>query len=81
MPKNGINYSKGEVARERFELSSRAPEAPMLDHYTTGLQSTPSKTHFLCNNFSVALFTVLFFEGVSDAVAALVNWSPVLTAF
>jgi hypothetical protein len=26
------------VARERFELSSRAPEAPMLDRYTTGLQ-------------------------------------------
>jgi hypothetical protein len=34
------------VARERFELSSRAPEAPMLDHYTTGLQSTPSKHGF-----------------------------------
>ena len=28
------------VARERFELSSRAPEAPMLDRYTTGLQHT-----------------------------------------
>ena len=27
-----------EVARKRFELLSRAPEAPMLDHYTTGLQ-------------------------------------------
>jgi hypothetical protein len=25
------------VARERFELSSRAPEAPMLGRYTTGL--------------------------------------------
>jgi hypothetical protein len=25
------------VARERFELSSEAPEASMLDHYTTGL--------------------------------------------
>jgi hypothetical protein len=32
-----------DVARERFELSSRAPEAPMLDRYTTGLQSLPSK--------------------------------------
>jgi hypothetical protein len=30
---------KQQVARERFELSSRAPEAPMLDHYTTGLQT------------------------------------------
>ena len=26
------------VAQKRFELLSRAPEAPMLDHYTTGLQ-------------------------------------------
>ena len=26
------------VARERFELSSEAPEAPMLGHYTTGLK-------------------------------------------
>jgi hypothetical protein len=25
------------VARERFELSSEAPEASMLDRYTTGL--------------------------------------------
>jgi hypothetical protein len=32
-----------KVARERFELSSRAPEAPMLDRYTTGLRSLPSK--------------------------------------
>ncbi len=27
------------VARERLELSSRAPEAPMLDRYTTGLRA------------------------------------------
>jgi hypothetical protein len=26
------------VARERFELSSMAPKATMLGHYTTGLQ-------------------------------------------
>ena len=26
------------VARGRFELPSGAPEAPMLDRYTTGLQ-------------------------------------------
>ena len=25
------------VARKRFELLSEAPEAPMLNHYTTGL--------------------------------------------
>jgi hypothetical protein len=27
------------VARERFELSSAAPEAAMFDHCTTGLRS------------------------------------------
>ena len=35
------------VARERFELSSEAPEAPMLDHYTTGLQPTPKHASLL----------------------------------
>jgi hypothetical protein len=35
--KIGYFSNKLKVARERFELSSRAPEAPMLDHYTTGL--------------------------------------------
>ena len=35
------------VARERFELSSRAPEAPMLDHYTTGLQCMFETEKFL----------------------------------
>ena len=30
--------NRGVVARERFELSSEAPEAPMLDHYTNGLR-------------------------------------------
>jgi hypothetical protein len=39
------------VARERFELSSRAPEAPMLDRYTTGLQKT--ETWFKIINFDV----------------------------
>ena len=28
------------VARERFELSSAAPEAAMFDHCTTGLRFT-----------------------------------------
>ena len=35
-----------KVARERFELSSRAPEAPMLDHYTTGLQTNKNMVHY-----------------------------------
>ena len=35
------------VARERFGLSSEAPEAPMLDHYTTGLQPTPKHASLL----------------------------------
>jgi hypothetical protein len=29
-----------EIARERFELSSMAPKATMLGHYTTGLLRT-----------------------------------------
>lgn len=29
-------YSK-QVARSRFELLSRDPESPMIDHYTNGL--------------------------------------------
>jgi hypothetical protein len=33
-----------------------------------------------CNNFSVALYTVLFLEGFSDAVAVLVIWIPIVTA-
>ncbi len=30
---------QNKVARKRLELLSRAPEAPMLGHYTTGLQN------------------------------------------
>ncbi len=53
------NNSKGSsdlktvVARERFELSSEAPEASMLDRYTTGLHCTNLTLKVLCNNFSV----------------------------
>jgi hypothetical protein len=32
------------VARKRFELLSRAPEAPMLGHYTTGLHEGDIRT-------------------------------------
>jgi hypothetical protein len=59
--KNGINYSTGMVARERFELSSRAPEAPMLDHYTTGLQSTPKHGSLLLT-LTLRRFTMSFFS-------------------
>ncbi len=41
------------VARERFELSSRAPEAPMLDRYTTGLQRDDLELKVPRNNFNV----------------------------
>jgi post-segregation antitoxin (ccd killing protein) len=34
-----FHKEKSVVARKRFELLSRAPEAPMLGHYTTGLQN------------------------------------------
>ncbi len=40
------------VARERFELSSMAPKATMLDHYTNGL---------LCRAFGAEVLTTLFF--------------------
>jgi hypothetical protein len=35
---NRINSCLGEVARERFELSSSGPKPDMLDHYTNGLR-------------------------------------------
>jgi hypothetical protein len=34
----GHSDQRVDVARERFELSSMAPKATMLGHYTTGLQ-------------------------------------------
>jgi hypothetical protein len=43
------------VARERFELSSMAPKATMLDHYTNGL---------LASSFRDLLFIV---RGLKDA--------------
>jgi hypothetical protein len=48
------------VARERFELSSRAPEAPMLDRYTTGLHSKPSEHGF--HVITLALYQPPFFS-------------------
>jgi hypothetical protein len=41
------------VARKRFELLSRAPEAPMLGHYTTGLQAASTELKHLHYNLSV----------------------------
>ena len=66
------------VARERFELSSRAPEAPMLDRYTTGLQLMPSKHGFYVITLALHL-AVLFLNSISHAVAFLDNWVPVVT--
>jgi hypothetical protein len=42
------------VARERFELSSKAPEASMLNRYTTGLHYSTLTLKLHCNNFNVA---------------------------
>jgi hypothetical protein len=67
------------VARERFELSSRAPEAPMLDRYTTGLQPMSSKHGFYIITLALR-YAPLFLEGFSDAVAFLAEWIPLLTA-
>jgi hypothetical protein len=63
------------VARERFELSSRAPEAPMLDHYTTGLYSTPSEHVFYVITLASCYSSraILFLKGISDAVAAVIS--------
>ena len=47
-----------KVARERFELSSRAPEAPMLDRYTTGLRATLKGSTLF--NFNFAPLSRLF---------------------
>ena len=63
------------VARERFELSSRAPEAPMLDRYTTGLQHTSSKHRFYV--ITLALHYVEFFS----LVASLTQWQYWFTGF
>ena len=50
---NSINYNTGMVARERFELSSKAPEASMLNRYTTGLHYSNLTLKLHCNNFNV----------------------------
>ena len=60
------------VARKRFELLSRAPEAPMLDHYTTGLRNTEQSCRVI--NFNVAMpFAVFCFQCFADAVAFLAD--------
>jgi hypothetical protein len=57
---NRVFLTYTEVARERFELSSRAPEAPMLDRYTTGLHSKTSEQGF--HIITLALFHPPFFS-------------------
>jgi hypothetical protein len=73
------------VARERFELSSAAPEAAMFDHCTTGLLNWKLKPQTWDKYFSarqkhgdVLLF--LFFQRLLDAVAFLSAWIPVFAA-
>ena len=63
------------VARKRFELLSRAPEAPMLDHYTTGLQ-TQTETSFSIITLTLRCRFVFF--GFSDAVAFLADFVVVV---
>jgi hypothetical protein len=77
--KHALTEPQTLVARERFELSSRAPEAPMLDRYTTGLQPTPTKHGFYIITL-VLRHAPLFLEGFSDAVAFLADWGPLITA-
>ena len=69
------------VARERFELSSRAPEALMLDRYTTGLRYFGSGfliiTLVLGFKNRGKLFVGFVFQGFFYAVAFLAAWVPV----
>ena len=73
------------VARERFELSSAAPEAAMFDHCTTGLRPTESSIE-CSNNLNAKLYEraserlTLLFHGFFDAVAFLTAWVPVFAA-
>jgi hypothetical protein len=52
--KGQYSFTHVEVARERFELSSKAPEASMLNRYTTGLHYSTLTLKLHCNNFNVA---------------------------
>ena len=64
------------VARERFELSSEAPEAPMLDHYTTGLPLY-HKTCFHVITLTLLQSAFFFFERFPNTVAFLADRIPV----
>src|SRR3990170_7523557 len=68
------------VARERFELSSEAPEAPMLGHYTTGLPPSKRLPRFFAYNLNVALCAVPLSFGFFNAVAFLADHVPFAAA-
>ena len=71
------------VARERFELSSEAPEASMLDHYTTGLCSIKILKVRRCVitlAFSAYANLFLVFLCFLDAVTFLSAWGPFFAA-
>ena len=59
------------VARKRFELLSEAPEAPMLDHYTTGLRTHRKIAHYLLTLMLRFDAAVLLLQRFPHAVAFL----------
>ena len=65
-----------KVARERFELSSRAPEAPMLDRYTTGLCVQHKHVSLLLTLMLLRVAVVFLFYRFPNAVAFLANSVP-----
>ena len=76
--RHALTEHKTLVARERFELSSEAPEAPMLDHYTTGLR-VGRLPRFLVITLTLLRFTLTLVEGFSDAIAFLADSVIVFT--
>ena len=61
------------VAQKRFELLSKAPEASMLDHYTTGLQTQhKQRRSFITLTLRFAA-AILSFLGFTYTVAFLAD--------
>ncbi len=67
------------VAQKRFELLSRAPEAPMLDHYTTGLQYSTETSYRVINfNAPPSNFHFCFFADNGFVLSKKLNSSAQL---
>ena len=67
------------VARERIELSSRAPEAPMLGRYTTGLRAQHKRGSQYLTLMLRRVAIILVFYCFPNTVAFLTNPVVALT--